>query len=118
MLRLSVKGEINFVEDTRPYAERAERMKKIFTDNGFHIVYDYDVTQSVGDGFFFTIGYGQMSSGELLKELLYYGVSSISLSTTGSQQQGVRACTSRMREELYEVLQERMEAFHQDHPIE
>jgi hypothetical protein len=93
-------------------------MKKIFTDNGFHIVYDYDVTQSVGDGFFFTIGYGQMSSGELLKELLYYGVSSISLSTTGSQQQGVRACTSRMREELYEVLQERMEAFHQDHPIE
>jgi aspartate/methionine/tyrosine aminotransferase len=118
MLRLLVKGEINFVEDTRPYAERAERMKKIFTDNGFHIVYDYDVTQSVGDGFFFTIGYGQMSSGELLKELLYYGVSSISLSTTGSQQQGVRACTSRMREELYEVLQERMEAFHQDHPIE
>ena len=115
MMRLSTEGEINFVEDTREYALRAERMKQIFTQNGFHIVYDRDVTQQVGDGFFFTIGYKSMSGGELLRELLYYGVSSISLSTTGSEQQGVRACTSRMREELYDVLQERMAAFNQDH---
>ena len=115
MLRLSTDGEINFVEDTREYARRAEKMKKIFTDNGFHIVYDRDVTQDVGDGFFFTIGYGNLSGGDLLKELLYYGVSSISLSTTGSEQQGVRACTSRMRDELYEVMEERMKAFHEDH---
>lgn len=47
MLRLSTEGKINFVEDTREYARRAERMKKIFTDNGFHIVYDYDATQVV-----------------------------------------------------------------------
>ena len=117
MLRLSSDGMLNFVEDTREYAVRAEKMKKIFTDNGFHIVYDHDVTRKVGDGFFFTIGYGDMTGGELLRELLYYGVSSISLSTTGSQQQGVRACTSRMRNELYEVLQERMKAFNEDHPI-
>ena len=117
MLRLSTEGKLNFVEDTREYAVRAEKMKKIFTDNGFHIVYEYDVTQKVGDGFFFTIGYGDMSGGDLLRELLYYGVSSISLSTTGSQQNGVRACTSRMRDELYEVLEERMMAFREDHPI-
>ncbi len=117
MLRLSTEGKINFVEDTREYAVRAEKMKKIFTDNGFHIVYDNDVTQKVGDGFFFTIGYGNMSGGELLTELLYYGVSSISLSTTGSEQQGVRACTSRMRDDLYEVMQERMQAFATDHPL-
>ena len=117
MLRLASDGEINFVEDTREYARRTERMKQIFTDNGFRIVYDEDVTQSVGDGFFFTIGYGQMSGGDLLKELLYYGVSSISLSTTGSQQQGVRACCSRMREDLYDVLAERMKAFSEDHPL-
>ena len=115
MLRLSTEGKINFVEDTREYARRAEKMKKIFTDNGFHIVYDYDATQVVGDGFFFTIGYGDMSGGDLLKELLYYGVSSINLSTTGSDQQGVRACTSRMRDELYEVMEERMKAFNEDH---
>ena len=117
MLRLATDGVINFVEDTREYAVRAEKMKKIFTDNGFHIVYDHDVTEAVGDGFFFTIGYGEMSGGELLKELLYYGVSSISLSTTGSEQKGVRACTSRMREELYPVMQERMKAFAEDHPL-
>ena len=117
MLRLSTEGMLNFVEDTRDYAVRAEKMKKIFTDNGFHIVYDRDVTQDVGDGFFFTIGYGNMTGGELLLELLHYGVSSISLSTTGSLQQGVRACTSRMRNELYGVLEERMKAFHEDHPL-
>ena len=117
MLRLSTEGQLNFVEDTREYAVRAEKMKKIFTDNGFHIVYDRDVTQDVGDGFFFTIGYGDLTGGELLLELLHYGVSSISLSTTGSLQQGVRACTSRMRNELYEVLEERMRAFREDHPL-
>ena len=117
MLRLSTEGKINFVADTREYAVRAEKMKKIFTDNGFHIIYDYDVTQKVGDGFFFTIGYGDMTGGQLLKELLYYGVSSISLSTTGSEQQGVRACTSRMRDDLYEVMEQRMKAFNQDHQL-
>ena len=117
MLRLSTEGKINFVEDTREYARRAENMKKIFTDNGFHIVYDKDVTQDVGDGFFFTIGYGDMTGGDLLKELLYYGVSSINLSTTGSEQQGVRACTSRMRDDLYEVMEARMKAFHEDHKL-
>ena len=117
MLRLSTEGKLNFVEDTREYAVRAEKMKKIFTDNGFHIVYDEDVSQKVGDGFFFTIGYGSMEGGELLRELLYYGVSSISLALTGSGQQGVRACTSRMKDELYPVLQERMKAFREDHPI-
>ena len=115
MLRLSCEGKINFVEDTREYERRAYKMKKIFTDNGFHIVYDRDVTQDVGDGFFFTIGYKNMTGGELLKELLYYGVSCISLSTTGSEQYGVRGCTSRMRDELYPVMEERMRAFNEDH---
>ena len=117
MLRLSTEGVLNFVDDTRAYAVRAERMKKIFAENGFHIVYDRDVNQNVGDGFFFTIGYGDMEGGELLRELLHYGVSSISLALTGSGQKGVRACTSRMSEELYPVLEERMKAFHEDHPI-
>ena len=118
MLDAAVEGRIDFVADTREYARRAERMKKIFTDNGFHIVYDYDVTQPVGDGFFFTLGYGKLSSGQLLKELLYYGVSSIALGTTGSEQQGIRACTSQMREELYPVMEERMKAFRMDHPLD
>lgn len=116
MLKLSCEGKINFVEDTREYERRANKMKKIFCDNGFNVVYDHDVTAPVGDGFFFTLGYGDMTGEQLLVELMYYGVSSISLSTTGSNQKGVRACTSRMRDELYPILQERMRMFHEDHP--
>ena len=92
-------------------------MKEIFLRHGFHIVYDMDMTRPVGNGFFFTLGDGDMTGGELLKELLYYGVSCINLSTTGSLQQGVRACTSRMTEDLYPVLEERMAAFEEDHRL-
>ena len=116
MMELSADGVIDFVEDVRVYADRAARMKEIFCRNGFHVVYDRDVTQPVGDGFFFTLSYDGLTGGELLRELLFYGVSCISLSTTGSLQNGVRACTSRMRDELYPVLEERMKAFREDHP--
>ena len=116
MLELSADGVIDFVEDTHVYERRAARMKDIFCRNGFRVVYDRDVTRPVGDGFFFTLGYGDLTGGELLRELLYYGVSCISLSTTGSLQPGVRGCTSRMRDELYPVLEERMKAFREDHP--
>ena len=115
MMRASVDGELDFCADTQEYARRAQKMKEIFCANGFHIVYDKDVTQNVGDGFFFTIGYKGMSGGTLLRELLYYGISSIALGTTGSQQEGVRACTSRMTDDLFPLLEERAKAFHADH---
>ena len=115
MLNLSCDGKINFVEDTREYERRAHRMKEIFVKHGFHIVYDRDVTADVGDGFFFTLGYGGMTGEQLLLELMYYGVSSICLSTTGSLKSGVRACVSRMKDSLYDVLDERMAAFNADH---
>lgn len=117
MLRLSCEGKINFVEDTREYAIRAQKMKKIFCDNGFTITYPNDVSEPIGDGFFFSLSYPGMSGSELVKELIHYGVSSINLDTTGSLQHGVRACTSRMRDELYSVLDERMKQFREDHPI-
>lgn len=115
MLDLSCDGVINFVEDTREYERRASRMKEIFCRHGFHIVYDRDVTQEVGDGFFFTLGYGDMTGEELVVELLKYGVSGICLSTTGSGRKGIRACVSRMSEELLPVLDERMAEFDKDH---
>ncbi len=115
MLNLSCDGIINFVEDTREYEHRAHRMKEIFCRHGFSVVYDRDVSQEVGDGFFFTLGYGNLSGEELVVELMHYGVSCISLSTTGSLRQGVRGCVSRMRDELYPVLDERMREFENDH---
>jgi len=115
MMNLACDGVLNFVEDTREYARRAARMKDIFCRHGFHVVYDRDVTDRVGDGFFFTLGYKDMTGEELLLELMHYGVSSICLSTAGSDEKGVRACVSRMREDLYDVLEERMTEFEIDH---
>ncbi len=115
MLKAASDGELNFVEETSEYARRAFRMKESFKKYGFHIVYDKDIDRDISDGFFFTIGYKDMTCGELMQELLYYGISSIALSTTGSEQQGVRACCSRMSEDLYEVLDERLKAFKLDH---
>lgn len=115
MLKAASDGELNFVEETSEYARRAHLMKESFKKYGFHVVYDKDIDKDISDGFFFTIGYKDMSCGELMQELLYYGISSIALSTTGSEQQGVRACCSRMSEDLYEVLDNRLEAFAADH---
>ena len=95
----------------------AQRMKAIFCANGFTITYPREVTEEIGDGFFFSLSYPGLTGGELVTELMHYGVSSINLDTTGSLQPGVRACTSRMREELYPVLEERMRQFHADHPF-
>ncbi len=115
MLKAASDGKLNFVEETREYARRAKRMKDSFERYGFHIVYDKDIDRNISDGFFFTIGYKDMNCGELMQELLYYGISSIALSTTGSEQRGVRACCSRMSENLYEVLDSRLKAFSLDH---
>lgn len=115
MFKAACDGELSFTEDTKEYARRAERMKQLFEENGFYVVYDKDVTEKIGDGFFFTIGYPGLTSGELMRELLYYGISSITLNTTGSYQHGIRACTSRMTEDLYSVLEERLKAFKANH---
>ena len=63
------------------------------------------------DGFFFTIGRKGYTGDELLDRLLYYGVSAISLRTTGSEQQGIRVCTSMVKEAHYAFLDERLEIF-------
>ena len=115
MLELSCDGVINFIEDTREYEVRAERMKEIFQKHGFNIVYDRDVTAEVGNGFFFTIGYKGMSGEELVSELMHYGISSICLATTGSRQEGARACVSSMTDDKYGILDERLASFDADH---
>lgn len=116
MLDAAVDGELNFVEDCSEYGRRGGIMKKLFTDNGFHIVYDMDGERPIADGFFFTAGYGDMSGAELQKELLKYGVASIALDTTGSDQPGIRVCVSAMsRPEQFETLGRYLKKFNEDH---
>ena len=117
MYKAACDGKINFVEDTREYARRAARLKEIFLRHGFHIVYDKDLDEPVSDGFFFTIGRKGFSGDELINELIYYGVAAISLRTTGSEQQGIRVCTSTVTNDYYTWLDERLRIFNQNHPL-
>lgn len=116
MYKAACDGDINFVEDTREYARRAARLKEIFLRHGFHIVYDKDLEEPVSDGFFFTIGRKGYTGDELLDKLIHYGVSAISLRTTGSEQQGLRICTSMVKPEHYDLLDERLRIFNQTEP--
>ena len=118
MLKAANEGKYNFLDEVKVYGERARRLKEIFLRHGFHLVYDNDLGDPVADGFYFTIGYPGMSSGELAKELMYYGVSAISLVTTGSHQEGLRACTSFIQDHQYDQLDERMAIFAENHPIQ
>ncbi len=115
MFKAACDGELNFVETNKEYARRAKVLKEIFLRNGFHIVYDMDYDQVVSDGFFFTIGYPGIKSDDLVEKLIYYGVSALSLSATGSYQDGLRACTSKIFPEQYEQLEQRLAQFHADH---
>ncbi|WP_291585579.1 pyridoxal phosphate-dependent aminotransferase [Bacteroides sp.] len=118
MLKAANEGQYNFLEEVKIYGERAHKLKEIFLHHGFHLVYDNDLGNPVGDGFYFTIGYPGMTSGQLAKELMLYGVSAISLITTGSHQEGLRACTSFIQDHQYAQLEERMAIFAENHPVE
>ena len=92
MLKAVNDGEIDFVNKLHLYGEKAKLMKALFLKYGFYIVYN-DEDRELADGFYFTIAYPDMTSGELMKELLYYGISAISLAITGSENpNGLRAC--------------------------
>jgi aspartate/methionine/tyrosine aminotransferase len=116
MLRAACDGEYNFRNEIKVYGDRAHKLKEIFLRHGFHIVYDKDKDRPIADGFYFTIGYKKMTSGELARELMYYGVSAICLITTGSHQEGLRVCTSFIEDHQYAQLDERMAIFEQNNP--
>ncbi|MDR2009202.1 MAG: pyridoxal phosphate-dependent aminotransferase [Bacteroidales bacterium] len=116
MLKAANDGKFNFIEEVKEYGKRAKIMKKMFVDAGFKIVYDKDIDVDIADGFYFTISYPGYSGGELVKELLYYGISAIALDDTGSlRTEGLRACVSQITEDQMPVLAKRLEAFKKDH---
>jgi len=119
MLKAVNDGKYNFVEVVKEYGHKAKIMKKHFTDNGFQIVYDKDEENPIADGFYFTISYPGFSGEELLEELLYYGISAIALSITGStRHEGVRACVSLVQRSQFPDLEKRLKKFYEQHPAE
>ena len=116
MFRAAADGALDFVGEASEYARRARLTKEAFLRHGFRIVYDKDQDEAVSDGFFYTVGYGGMTSAELLSELLLYGICAISLTSTGSRQHGIRVCVSQLnRPEQFDLLEARLKAFAENH---
>ena len=112
MFEASVDGRYNFVKELRNYGLRAHRSREIFDANGFHLVYDKDMEQTISDGFFYTVGYKNLSNRELLEALLRCGIIAIPLNTTGSGQSGIRVCVSRLlTDEDFRLLDEHLKLF-------
>lgn len=117
MMKAASDGIYDFRHDVSVYGVRAHKLKELFLRHGFHIVYDKDLDEDIADGFYFTIGYPGMTGGQLAHELMYYGVSAICLSTTGSCQQGLRICTSFVEDRQIGELDRRMAIFNKNNPV-
>jgi len=111
MLKAVNEGQIDFISELNVYGEKARIMKALFLKYGFYIVYN-DEERQLADGFYFTIAFPGMSSAQLMKEFLYYGISAISLVITGSEDpNGLRACVSFVRFDQMPILEDRLKEF-------
>lgn len=115
LLKAVNDGEFNFIDEVRIYGKRAEVMKTLFLENGFDLVYHDDDGDPIAHGFYFTVSYPGYTGEELIEQLLYYGISAISLSNTGSKRvEGIRACVSLVHEDQFGDLQDRLRVFNQN----
>jgi len=117
MFKAANDGAFNFVEEVKEYGDKAHIMKQLFTSNGFNILYDKDIDQDIADGFYFTLSYPGMKAGELLQELMCYGISAITLLSTGSKMEGLRACVAPVNKNQFGDLEQRLKQFNTDHPV-
>lgn len=113
MFKAANDGVFNFVEDVKEYGKKAKIMKDLFVENGFQVVYEKDGDEPIADGFYFTIGYPGMTGGQLLENLLHFGISAITLRNTGSEKEGLRACVSHVKREQFGDLESRLKLFNE-----
>jgi aspartate/methionine/tyrosine aminotransferase len=111
MFKAASEGRLDFISHVKQYGYMTKSMKEIFLKNGFKIVYDKDIDEPVADGFYFTVTYDDMTSGELLKRLISHGICAMALNITGSTKQGLRACSAQVKPEQLDILDERLAAF-------
>ena len=113
LLQAANSGDRSLFTAAREYARRARATKEIFLRHGFRLVYDNDLGEPLADGFYYTISHPRFNHGaDLAVELLHYGVSAITLESTGScRKEGLRACVSLIGEDQYAVLDDRLREF-------
>lgn len=118
LLKAVNDGQYKYLDDVKDYGEKAKIIKDLYLSSGFNLVYDRDLDEPLADGFYFTVSYNGMSGKELLEELLYYGISAITLDITGSDRhEGLRVCVSQVSRDQFKVLEYRLKRFMDDHPI-
>jgi aspartate/methionine/tyrosine aminotransferase len=115
LLKAVNDGTFRYRDDLKEYGEKAAIMKNLFVNNGFRITYDKDLDEPIADGFYFTVSYPGMKGKDLLRELLSYGISAITLDITGSEREGLRACVSLVPRDLFGDLEIRLKKFNEDH---
>jgi aspartate/methionine/tyrosine aminotransferase len=115
LMEAACEGRYNFLDDVKEYGRRAKFMKDVLLANGFYLVYDNDMGAPLADGFYFTVQYPGMNDLELTRELMYYGIAVFPLDTMGSNEQGVRVCTSFFKKEQEPLFKERIESFKKNH---
>jgi hypothetical protein len=65
------------------------------------------------------VAYPGFTGEELLQELIFYGISAIALSITGSERvEGIRACVSLVKREQFPALESRLKKFSENHERE
>jgi aspartate/methionine/tyrosine aminotransferase len=116
LLKAVNDGIYKYRDDIIEYGEKARIMKKMFTGNGFNITYDKDLDEPIADGFYFTISYPGMTASKLIDLLLRYGISAITLDTTGSERNdALRACVSQVPRSQFSDLEYRLKCFNKDY---
>ena len=116
MLEAATSGEFNFIEITSEYGRRAEKVKEIFLKYGFEQVYKKDMDETVGNGFYLTMSYPGYGGNDLMLELLRYGISTITLKSTGSvRHEGLRVCISFIGLDEMPTLENKLQKFMEDH---
>jgi aspartate/methionine/tyrosine aminotransferase len=117
LLQAANEGDSDVFQPAAEYARRAAIMKPLFLDNGFRLVYDNDLGEPLADGFYFTVAHPAFENGaDLLPELLCYGISAITLETTGGcRPEGIRACVSLVGDDQFGILEDRLRAFNEEH---
>ena len=112
MLESSTNGEYNFVKITSEYGKRAKKVCKIFLKYGFKQVYEKDMDETVGNGFYLTMSYPNYEGTDLMIELMKYGISTITLKSTGSNRhEGLRVCISFVSEKDMPLLEAKLKKF-------
>lgn len=115
MLNAACDGAVDFIDGAREYDLRGALTKQAFIEVGFNLMYEKDDDgRQISNGLTFTVGYDGLTSGELQKQLLSFGISTLSLQPTGSKRNGVAVSVSSLATpDIFADLQKRLRLFKQ-----